>query len=209
MPGVRVSLSDVAKTISREVNTDSDGVYNLPDLPPAVYEIEVSALGFITQSWTAIGVGIGTERVINIVMRPGDPNKTVRTAAPPASISQSSAGDNVNASTVRETPLNGRDWAQLVTLQAGVTGVQTGSATGGGNVDRGFGAPVSISGARPDQNSYRLDGVSINDYANGAPGSVLGDNLGIDAVDQISVLGSNYPAAYGRTSGGIINAVTR
>jgi hypothetical protein len=209
MPGVRVSLIDVAKTISREVNTDSDGVYNLPDLPPAVYEIAVSAPGFITQMWTAITVGIGTERVINIVMRPGDPNKTVRTAAPPASISQSSAGDNVNASTVRETPLNGRDWAQLVTLQAGVTGVQTGSATGGGNVDRGFGAPVSISGARPDQNSYRLDGVSINDYANGAPGSVLGDNLGIDAVDQISVLGSNYPAAYGRTSGGIINAVTR
>ena len=209
MPGVRVSLSDVAKTISRNVNTDSDGVYNLPDLPPAVYEITVSAPGFITQMWTAITVGIGTERVINIMMRPGDPNKTVRTAAPPASISQSSAGDNVNASTVRETPLNGRDWAQLVTLQAGVTGVQTGSATGGGNVDRGFGAPVSISGARPDQNSYRLDGVSINDYANGAPGSVLGDNLGIDAVDQISVLGSNYPAAYGRTSGGIINAVTR
>jgi Carboxypeptidase regulatory-like domain len=119
MPGVRVSLSDVAKTISRNVNTDSDGVYNLPDLPPAVYEITVSAPGFITQMWTAITVGIGTERVINIMMRPGDPNKTVRTAAPPASISQSSAGDNVNASTVRETPLNGRDWAQLVTLQAG------------------------------------------------------------------------------------------
>ena len=209
MPGVRVSLSDVAKTVSREITTDNDGVYNLPDLPPAVYEISVSAPGFVTQMWTAITVGIGTERVINVAMRPGDPNKAVRTTAPPATVSQSSAADNVNASTVRETPLNGRDWAQLVTLQAGVTGVQTGSATGGGNVDRGFGAPVSISGARPDQNSYRLDGVSINDYANGAPGSVLGDNLGIDAVDQISVLGSNYPAAYGRTSGGIINAVTR
>jgi hypothetical protein len=209
MPGVRVSLSDVAKTVSREITTDNDGVYNLPDLPPTVYEITVSAPGFVTQTWTAITVGVGTDRVINIVMRPGDPNKVVRTTAPPTSVSQSSAADNVNASTVRETPLNGRDWAALVTLQAGVTGVQTGSATGGGNVDRGFGAPVSISGARPDQNSYRLDGISINDYANGAPGSVLGDNLGIDAVEQISVLGSNYPAEYGRTSGGIINAVTR
>jgi hypothetical protein len=94
-------------------------------------------------------------------------------------------------------------------LQAGVTGVQTGSATGGGNTQRGFGAAISISGARPDQNSYRLDGISINDYSNGAPGSVLGDNLGIDAVEQVSVLGSNYPAEYGRTSGGVINAVTR
>jgi len=87
--------------------------------------------------------------------------------------------------------------------------VQNGSATGGGNTDRGFGAAVSISGSRPDQNSYRLDGISINDYANGAPGSVLGDNLGIDAVEQVSVLGSNYPADYGRTSGGVINVVTR
>ena len=114
----------------------------------------------------------------------------------------SAVGGNVNASTVRNTPLNGRDWAQLATLQAGVTGVQNGSATGGGNTDRGFGAAVSISGARPDQNSYRLDGISINDYSNGAPGSVLGDNLGIDAVEQVSVSGeqlsSRIRANFGR-----------
>jgi hypothetical protein len=135
----------------------------------------------------------------------------VRTAAPPSQVSSASStvGGTVGASTVRDTPINGRDWAQLATLQAGVTGVQNGSATGGGNTDRGFGAAVSISGSRPDQNSYRLDGISINDYANGAPGSVLGDNLGIDAVEQVSVLGSNYPADYGRTSGGVINVVTR
>jgi hypothetical protein len=211
MPGVRISLGDEAKTVAREVTTDMDGFYNLPGLPPAVYEITVSAPGFVSQMWTAITVGVGTDRVLNIAMRPGDPNTVVRAAASPAPVSQSSncCAGNVNSSTVRETPLNGRDWAQLATLQAGVTGVQTGSATGGGNVDRGFGAPVSISGARPDQNSYRLDGISINDYANGAPGSVLGDNLGIDAVEQVSVLGSNYPAEYGRTSGGVINAVTR
>src|SRR6201997_3884814 len=144
-------------------------------------------------------------------MRPGNPEQVLRVVAPPAPISQASSccGGNSNASTVRDTPLNGRDWAQMATLQAGVTGVQNGSATGGGNTDRGFGAAISISGSRPDQNSYRLDGISINDYANGAPGSVLGDNLGIDAVEQISVLGSNYPADYGRTSGGVINAVTR
>jgi len=211
MPGVHISLSDEAKTVGREVTTDMDGFYNVPALPPAVYGMTVSAPGFVTQTWTAIAVGVGTQRMLNMVMQPGDPKKVVRAVAPPAPVSQASSccGGNVSTSTVVETPLNGRDWAQLATLQAGVTGVQTGSATGGGNVDRGFGAPVSISGARPDQNSYRLDGISINDYSNGAPGSVLGDNLGIDAVEQISVLGSNYPAAYGRTSGGVINAVTR
>jgi Carboxypeptidase regulatory-like domain/TonB dependent receptor/TonB-dependent Receptor Plug Domain len=211
MPEAHVSIRDVATGVVRAVKTDTNGFYSAPDLPAGSYEMTVSAPGFITQVWTAITVAVGTERILNVVMRAGSPEVVVRTAAPAATVSQASSavGGNVNASTVRNTPLNGRDWAQLATLQAGVTGVQTGSATGGGNADRGFGAAISISGARPDQNSYRLDGISINDYSNGAPGSVLGDNLGIDAVEQVSVLGSNYPAEYGRTSGGIINAVTR
>jgi hypothetical protein len=210
VPGVQLTIKDVTTGEVRTVTTDIDGLYRIPALLPGGYEMTISAPGFVTQAWTGIAVAVGTERVLDIVMRAGNPDVVVRTAAPIAPSRQSSCcGGNVNASAVRNTPLNGRDWAQLATLQAGVTGVQTGSATGGGNTDRGFGAPISISGARPDQNSYRLDEISINDYSNGAPGSVLGDNLGVDAVEQVSVLGSNYPSEYGRTSGGVINAVTR
>jgi Carboxypeptidase regulatory-like domain/TonB-dependent Receptor Plug Domain len=207
MPGVRVAITDAGSSTARTVTTDTDGFYNAPDLPPGIYEMRVSASGFVTQVMTTISVAAGAERVLNVAMRAGKADQVVRTVAPPAQVStgSSAVGGNVNASTVRDTPLNGRDWAQLATLQAGVTGVQA----SGGNTDRGFGAAISISGSRPDQNSYRLDGSSINDYSNGAPGSVLGDNLGIDAVEQVSVLGSNYPAEYGRTSGGVINAVTR
>src|SRR4029077_5584562 len=56
---------------------------------------------------------------------------------------------------------------------------------------------------------YLLDGISINDYTNQAPGSVLGGNLGVDAVSEFSVLTSNQGAEYGRTSGGVISAITR
>src|SRR6266853_3610241 len=211
MPGVHVSIADATSSAARTVTTDTEGFYNAPDLPPGNYEMSISAPGFVTQVLTTINVAAGAGRVLNVVLREGNPEQVVRTVAPPAQVSSASStvSGNVSASTVRDTPLNGRDWAQLATLQAGVTGVQTGSATGGGNTERGFGAAISISGARPDQNSYRLDGISINDYSNGAPGSVLGDNLGIDAVEQVSVLGSNYPADYGRTSGGVINVVTR
>jgi hypothetical protein len=207
MPGVQISLRDVATSVVRKVSTGADGLYRIPDLPTGNYELTAAAQGFVTQVWTGLTISAGTERIVNVVMQAGRPEVVVRTAAPPAIVNQPSAavGGTVNASTVRDTPLNGRDWAQLATLQAGVTGVQS----SGVNAQRGFGAAISISGARPDQNSYRLDGISINDYSNGAPGSVLGDNLGIDAVEQVSVLGSNYPAEYGRTSGGVINAVTR
>jgi Carboxypeptidase regulatory-like domain/TonB-dependent Receptor Plug Domain/TonB dependent receptor len=207
MPGVRIAIKDVITGQPKAVVTDTSGSYSLPALPAGRYEMTVSAPGFVTQLWTGITVTVGSQRILDILMRAGSSATVVRVVASGAPAIQSS--DNVDKSVVQNTPLNGRDWTQLATLQAGVTGVQTGSATGGGNTQRGFGAPISISGARPDQNSYRLDGISINDYSNGAPGSVLGDNLGIDAVEQVSVLGSNYPAEYGRTSGGVINAVTR
>ena len=76
-------------------------------------------------------------------------------------------------------------------------------------MNRGFGAQLSISGARPQQNNYRLDGISINDYSNGGPGSVLGQNLGVEAIQEFSVLTSNYSAEYGKTSGGVVNAISR
>jgi len=211
MPDVRISVKDVNTGLARTATTNTAGLYSVLDLAPGSFEMTVSASGFTTQLWTSITVTAGVERVLNVVLRAGDPRQVVRVAAPLAAASESCPGGcgGANANTVRDTPLNGRDWAALATLQAGVSSVQNGSATGGGNTDRGFGAAVSVSGSRPDQNAYILDGISINDYANGAPGSVLGDNLGIDAVEQVSVLGSNYPAEYGRTSGGVINVVTK
>src|SRR2546426_1040458 len=209
IPDAQVRLINMATGVARTVATDNAGFYTAPDLLPGTYEMTVAAPSFTTQVRTGIAVNVGASLVFNVVMQAGDPARVVRLTVSGTPGDSPAVSGNVSASTVVNSPLNGRDWTQLATLQAGVTGVQTGSAQGGGNSQRGFGAALSISGARPDQNSYRLDGVSINDYSNGAPGSVLGDNLGVDAVEQFSVLGSNYPAEYGRTTGGVINAVTR
>jgi len=107
--------------------------------------------------------------------------------------------------------LNGRSWTDLAALQPGVDTIQTqpSFSSGADRGNRGFGQQLTISGARPQQNNYRLDGISLNDYANGAPGSVLGGSLGVDAIQEFSVLTSNYSAEYGKTSGGVINAITR
>src|SRR5260370_42592870 len=211
IPNVQVTLINMATGVARTVATDETGFYTAADLLPGSYEMTAAAPGFTTQVRAGITVNVVASLVFNLVMQAGDPARTVRVtvSGTPTDQTSSAVAGNISTSTVVDSPLNGRDWTQLATLQAGVTGVQTGSAQGGGNSQRGFGAALSISGARPDQNSYRLDGVSINDYSNGAPGSVLGDNLGVDAVEQFSVLGSNYPAEYGRTTGGVINAVTR
>src|SRR5580692_5670163 len=210
MPGVQITVRDVSTGLARTATTNTAGLFNVPDLSPGNFEMTVAGSGFTTQIWTSISVTAGVDRILNVTMHAGNAEPAVRVAAPPALVSEPcpSVCGSANGSTVRDTPLNGRDWAALATLQAGVSSVQNGSATGGGNMDRGFGATASISGSRPDENAYILDGISINDYANGAPGSVLGDNLGIDAVQQVAVLGSNYPAEYGRTSGGVISVET-
>ena len=72
-----------------------------------------------------------------------------------------------------------------------------------------MGLELSISGGRPQQNNYLLDGVNINNYTNAGPGSLLGGNLGTDAVGEFTVLTTNYSAEYGRTSGGVISAITK
>jgi hypothetical protein len=210
MPGVQISVKEVTTGLTRASTTNTAGLYSVPDLSAGTFEMTVSAPGFTNQIWTGITVTSGVERVLNVALKAGQAEPAVRMTAPPALVSEPCGATcgSANSSTVRDTPLNGRDWAALATLQAGVSSVQNGSASGGGNMDRGFGAAVSISGSRPDQNAYILDGISINDYANGAPGSVLGDNLGIDAVQQVAVLGSDYPAEYGRTSGGVISVET-
>ena len=118
----------------------------------------------------------------------------------------------MNATTVRELPLNGRDWTQLATLEPGVTTVRTQASTSSpttNRANRGFGNQLTDSGHSPYENSYRVNGININDYTNGSPGSVIGANLGTDAIQEFSVLTTDYTAEYGRTSGAIINSVMK
>jgi len=210
LPGAEICITELATDAIRKVKAGTGGAYAFLNFLPGHYEISVSTPGFVTQVRTGIAVDVGDNIVLNVVMRPGA-IQSVHESHAAASVAQatSAAKGNVNTATVENSPLNGRDWTQLATLQPGVSGIQTANSTQGHVAQRGFGAAMSISGGRPEQNSYRLDGISINDYSNGAPGSVLGANLGVDAVEQFAVLRSNYPAEYGRTSGGVINAVTR
>jgi hypothetical protein len=213
IPDAQISIKNVATGLTRNMTTDTAGFYTAPNLLPGNYEITVSERGFETQVRTGINLDVGAEQVLNITMQVGQVTEKVQVtgAAPAVQLATSSISAVVNSTTVRELPLNGRSWTDLATLQPGVDAIQTqpSFADGANRGTRGFGAQITVAGARPQQNNYRLDGLSINDYANGAPGSVLGGDLGVDAIQEFSVLTSNYSAEYGRTSGGVVNAITR
>jgi len=133
-------------------------------------------------------------------------------SAPAVELTSATISSQVNSTTVRELPLNGRDWTQLATLEPGVTTVRTQASTSSATANRsnrGFGNQLTDSGHSPYENSYRVNGININDYTNGSPGSVIGANLGTDAMQEFSVLTTDYTAEYGRTSGAVINSITK
>ncbi len=213
VPGTQVVIKNVATGVITEVTTNSDGFYTAANLLPGEYTVTVSAKGFTIEERTGISLTVGAQQVFNLSLKVGTTKEVmvVTDEAPAVQLNSSDISAVVNATTVRELPLNGRSWTDLAQLQPGVNAIQTQPtfAQGTDRGNRGFGQQLTISGARPQQNNYRLDGVSLNDYANGAPGSVLGGSLGVDAIQEFSVLTANYSAEYGKTSGGVVNAITR
>jgi hypothetical protein len=214
VPSAGISIRNVATGVTRAVKTDTAGFYSAPNLLPGNYEITATAPGFSSEVQNGVTLTVGAEQVLNFALQVGQVTQTVQVTAeaPTVQLASSSISAVVSATTVRELPLNGRSWTDLAALQPGVSGVtaiQTDFSVGGDRGNRGFGNQISVAGDRPEQNNYRLDGVSIVDFNNAAPGSVLGGDLGVDAVQEFSVLTSNVSAEYGRTSGGVINAVTR
>ncbi|HLJ13111.1 MAG TPA: TonB-dependent receptor [Bryobacteraceae bacterium] len=213
IPLAKVNVKNVATGVLRETTSDSAGFYSVPNLLPGNYDVTFSAAGFGTQSAAGINLTVGAQQVVNVTLTVGEVNQkvVVNVEAPTVELASSAISGEVSATTVRELPLNARSWTDLATLSAGVDAIHTQPdfATGADRGNRGFGQQLTISGARPQQNNYRMDGVSLNDYANGAPGSVMGGNLGVDAIQEFSVLTTNYSAEYGKTSGGVVNAITR
>ena len=210
---VQVSILNVATGVERVAATNSQGFYSAPNLSPGPYQIRASATGFSTEVSENVTLTVGAQVTVNLAMKVGATTEQVEVTASPAGVdlATSALSATVNAREIVELPLNARDWSALATLEPGVSGVRTqpGLAITNTRENRGLGSNLAIGGNRPQQNNYRLDGISINDYANSAPGSVLGVILGVDSVQEFSVVTSNATADYGRSSGGVINSITR
>jgi len=213
VPGAGITIEEVSTSEKWRVASSSSGLYDAPNLPVGRYNVTVKARGFSTAERTNVDVQVGSERVINVqlVLGKSEERVTVASQAATVDLATSQTGAVDSGEVVRELPLNGRDWTTLAALQPEVSVVRTENAPALSNTrgNRGFGTMMAIGGARPQQSSYRLDGVSVNDYDGGGPANVLGISLGVDAIQEFSVVTRNAPADYGKTSGGVINAVTR
>ena len=212
IPNVAVSAKSVETGAARTAVSDNTGAYQILSVPAGDYEVEAGVSGFRTSVRKGISVTVGASVPVNFELAVGEVQQRVEVeaAAPLVDTTNAAMGGLVGENAVRELPLNGRDWLQLVTLTAGVVGgvgQQSSAGFSNSRAARGNGEAFSISGGRPTGNVFMVDGLVVNDYANASPGSGLNVNLGVEAIREFRVLTSEYTAQYGRSTGGVVTAV--
>ncbi len=212
IPDASVSIINTQTGITTKLVTNTHGIYTAHNLLPGNYRVTISAPGFQTAVGAGLILTVGAQQVLNETLGVGAATQSVTVTARAQDVQLQSAAisGEVSSKAIVQLPLNGRSWTDLATLEPGVNQVRQMVAVGTPDrVGRGLGEELTVDGQRPQSNNYLLDGTSINDYSGQAPGSLLGGNLGVDAVSEFRVLTTGYSAEYGRSAGGIITAITR
>jgi hypothetical protein len=207
LPGATVEVKNVATGVVSPTVADEQGRYSVPELLVGAYEVTASLQGFRTVVQQNVTLTVGAQRVVDFELPIGTLEETITVtgAAAQVDVVSSAVTTTIEQKQIAELPLNGRNYAQLITLAPGVQslpGTNNGSLFGRQNL-------VSVSGARPQGQAYLLDNTNIANFWNRAAGSgVLGTTLGVESIAEFNVLTGTYSAQFG-ANGAVINAVTK
>src|SRR5205809_6647164 len=207
VPGVSVTAKHTESGLTRTAITNETGSYRLPSLPVGAYEVTAEVSGFKRQVRRGVILAVTQEAVVNLTLDVGDLKEqiTVTEEAPLVNTTLSSTSGLVTRDQIKDLPLNGRSFLELMTLNAGV--IANRSNTTDNNVPS-----FSIAGKRPDSNRFTMNGMDyVGNNAGGtytAPQGISGFLLGVDAVREFNVLGHSYGAEYGKRAGAQVTIVT-
>jgi len=207
IPGADLTITDIDRGTARTLATDPSGRYQARNLTPGAYQIEVRCPGFRQTIRRPVDLPAGRAIQIDFHLILGEPQEKilVNADAPLLSTQTSDWGSSIENRKLEDLPLKGRDLFDLAAQTSGTAIAATAKA----GLTTGWGIHLSVNGSRPNQNSFRLDGVYINDAANTAPASAAGGLLGIEGVSELRVVSSPFSAEYGRAAGGTITAVSK
>ena len=206
VPEAAVTIKHLESGLARTAETDASGSYSVPSLPVGQYEMTAEKTGFKQQVRRGITLVVGQQAVVNMTLEVGNVAQqvTVTAEAPLVNTTLSSTSGLVNEKEVKDLPLNGRSFDQLLTLNVGTTNY-TSNLGRRGNV-------FSVAGRRPEENRFLMNGVDYigaeSSSQNIEPSGASGQLLGVDAVREFNVVQHTYGAEYGKRAGGQISIVT-
>ncbi len=220
--GAEVRVVEQSQGTTRALHTNNAGAYNAPFLNPGAYRVYVQAPSFSTAASDPITLAVGQTLVFNVTLQVGGAQQevTVNAGSSLLNTTDASVSTVVDQKFVKNMPLNGRSFQDLISMTPGVT---TQSPQSNGYVQ--YQGEFSVNGQRTESNYYTVDGVSANTgagYPNGggqtgttgsiASSTALGTTqslVSVDALQEFRVSSSTYSAEYGRNPGGQFSLATR
>jgi hypothetical protein len=208
--GATVTVKSLETGATRTTTTDEGGNFRMFSLPVGPQEIRVNKAGFKEAVRTGVNLEVGQQAVVNIQLEVGEIAQQVLVSAeaPVVNTTTDSVRGVVSEQQVKDLPLNGRSFDNLITLNPGAINY---SAMKSANTSTSDGNTFSVAGRRPGDNEFLLNGIEYTGSSQLAvtPGGASGQLLGIDAVREFNVLTDTYGAQYGKRSGAQVEVVTQ
>jgi hypothetical protein len=213
VPSANVTARNMETGVSRTASSDGVGRYLIVALPVGLYEVKASKPGFQESTRTGIQLNVSQEANIDVRLQVNtvQASVTVSEDAPIVNTSTSDISGLVDAREIKQLPLNGRSYDLLLPLNPGIVNFTSQKTGGTGISNSSTGNNFAVSGNRPQQNIFLLNGVEYTGAAenNMQPGGASGMLLGVDAVREFNVQRDSYGAEYGKHPGGQVIIVTQ
>jgi carboxypeptidase family protein/TonB-dependent receptor-like protein len=207
--GAAISVKSIETGAVRTATTDQNGNYTVLSLPLGAQEVKAEKQGFKSALRTGINLSVGEDAVVNLRLEVGDlaQQVTISEETPLVNTTTSPTAGVVDEREVKDLPLNGRSFDNLIALNPGAINYGLKSA----NTSTSNGNTFTVAGRRPSDNLFLLNGIEYTGSSQLAitPGGVSGELLGIDAVREFNVLTDTYSAEYGKRSGAQVTVVTQ
>jgi hypothetical protein len=210
--GARVLVTNLETGAQRQLAADEVGSFHAPSLPVGSYEVVADKTGFRPEKRTGIVLVVGQREELRLVLQVGDIRQTVEVTSDAILLAATTedTSDLVGERQVKDLPLNGRSYDQLLTLNPGTINYTSQRAGGTGTSNSVLGNMFAVSGRRPQENLFLLNGVEYTGASeiNNTPGGVSGQLIGVDAVREFAVVKDTYGAEYGKRPGAQVSIVT-
>lgn len=196
----------------RKLLTGDDGTFSAPSIPVGVYSVSAEKENFAPLKRTGIELTVGQSIQLHLMLRLGEVKQAVTVVDTPAVVDASTLQTQgfVAERQVKELPLNGRSFDQLLQLNPASINYTTQRSGGVGTSNSSVGNMYSISGRRPQDNLFLLNGIEYTGASliNVTPGGTSGQLLGVEAVREFNVVSDTYGANYGKRTGAQVSIVT-
>jgi hypothetical protein len=212
LSGAIVTVRQLETGASRQLVTGADGRYAAPSVPVGNYTVTAAHEGFAAQERTGISLVVAQSLVVDFQLGVDSVQTDVVVQAEATGVNTTSQQTSglIDERAVKELPLNGRSYDELLTLNPATVNY-TGERSGGiGSSNSSVGNMFSVSGRRPQDNLFLLNGIEYTGASliNVTPGGTSGQLLGVDAVREFNVVTDTYGASYGKRDGAQVSIVT-